>query len=231
MTTGSSVTPGEVLSAKAAQRQQTRTTVLNAVLDIIVSDGMRAVRHRAVAEKAGVALGTTTYHFSSIEDLIVSAFNYWRTRVTLADNPYYTKMVELFKPFEKSGVPKSNRSEVARQIYLISVGYTLDQLTDKRQDRIIELAFYHESTLSTSLRDVMRETWGLELGYLEQVHRLMGSGHPLEDARITFMLFRQLEQSAILTNLNVDVIRKTLHRHMRLCFDVEFSDNFTFADQ
>ena len=66
--------------SRSDQRQQTRNRILDAVLEIVVEEGMRAVRHRAVADRAGVSLGSTTYHFASIEELIISAFDYWRSR-------------------------------------------------------------------------------------------------------------------------------------------------------
>ena len=50
--------------------------MLQAALDIMIEDGIRSVRNRAVAKRAGVSLGSTTYHFESIEDLIISAFQY-----------------------------------------------------------------------------------------------------------------------------------------------------------
>ena len=75
-----------------------------------------------------------------------------------------------------------------------------------------------------SLHELVMNEWQSQLEYLEHVHRVMGSPQPLEDARITYSLFRQLEQAAVLENrrrLDVDRIRRTLQRHMQLCFGVE----------
>jgi len=211
--------------SKAEQKEETRARVLQAVLDIIVSDGMRAVRHRAVAEKAKVALGTTTYHFSSIEDLIISAFSYWRLRIQLIENPYYQKMSSALEAFEGRTVSNDELPNMAAHVYELSVGYIVDQLSGKRDDRLIELAFYHESMLYPSLRELMMQTWDTELAYLELIHATMGSPLPADDARITFTLFRQLEQAAVMKGLQeIDIreIRQTLHRHMSLCFQTEF---------
>jgi DNA-binding transcriptional regulator YbjK len=51
-----------------------RRRILDATLDVIAADGLDAVRHRRVAELAGVSLGSTTYHFASRDDLIEAAF-------------------------------------------------------------------------------------------------------------------------------------------------------------
>ena len=84
---------------------------------------MRAVRHRAVAARAGVSLGSTTYHFSSIEDLITSAFHYWRELKMQAVNPYYLEVKQRLEPYEAGVVPASKREEMAAWIYQQSVGY------------------------------------------------------------------------------------------------------------
>lgn len=50
-----------------------RRAMLNAATEIIVTRGASALTHRAVAQLAGVSLGSTTQYFSSIDDLRESA--------------------------------------------------------------------------------------------------------------------------------------------------------------
>ena len=50
-----------------------RRAILEAATAIIVEEGDSALTHRAVAKRAGVALGSTTQYFSSIDDLRASA--------------------------------------------------------------------------------------------------------------------------------------------------------------
>jgi len=217
----SSPSPG----SRAEQRERTRAHILQVVLDIIVKDGMRAVRHRHVAEQAEVALGTTTYHFSSIEDLIVSAFRYWQSNSQLIENPYYKKMSDLFVQYSDV-VPKTDRCNLVEAVYRISVEYICDQLSGKRDNRIVELAFYHESLQSEPLRELVLANWLADVEYLTSVHHMLGSPCPEEDARTTFSLFRQLEQAAIIANLpklDTSVIKRTLHRHWCVCCGVDFS--------
>lgn len=213
---------------RAAQREQTRARMLQAALDVIVKKGMRAVRHREVAKRAGVSLGSTTYHFKSIDDLIMSTFHYWRAPKVMADNPYFYKIRERLECYEDGGVPDSERLEIASWLCEQSIAYVRDQLTGKRDDRIVELAFYHESIRSPSLRELLTKVRRTELDYLAWLHRIMGSPQPKEDARITITLFRQLEQSAVMAvipELDMDVIQRTIRRHMSLCFGVVLEKN------
>ena len=52
--------------ATAGRREQ----ILEAALRVIGRSGRQAVTHRAVAEEAGVPLGSTTYYFDSRDDLL-----------------------------------------------------------------------------------------------------------------------------------------------------------------
>jgi AcrR family transcriptional regulator len=43
----------------------TREQLLDAAIELLATDGMRAVTHRAVEQRAGASHGSTTYHFGS----------------------------------------------------------------------------------------------------------------------------------------------------------------------
>lgn len=62
-------------SSKTAGRGANRERILRAALDIISTKGVDKVTHRAVAALASVSPGTTTYHFSSREELVREAFS------------------------------------------------------------------------------------------------------------------------------------------------------------
>ena len=51
-----------------------RRRILVATLMVIAEHGLDAVRHRGVAELAGVSLGSTTYHFRDRDELVREAF-------------------------------------------------------------------------------------------------------------------------------------------------------------
>src|SRR5436309_11766607 len=61
---------GAVGTTKGERRRQELVTAAAALLR---SGGFDAVRHRAVAERAGLPLASTTYYFDSLEDLVTAA--------------------------------------------------------------------------------------------------------------------------------------------------------------
>lgn len=55
---------------------------MDAALDVIASQGVAGISHRKVAAAADVPLGSMTYHFSGIDQLIHEAFTRFATSVS-----------------------------------------------------------------------------------------------------------------------------------------------------
>ncbi|WPW19505.1 TetR/AcrR family transcriptional regulator [Streptomyces sp. HNS054] len=51
-----------------------RERILAAALDLIAEEGVAGVSHRKIAARAGVPLGSMTYHFTGIDELLLEAF-------------------------------------------------------------------------------------------------------------------------------------------------------------
>lgn len=56
--------------------ERRRFALVCAAADLLCEGGFEAVTHRAVAERAGLPLASTTYYFSSLEELIETAVDY-----------------------------------------------------------------------------------------------------------------------------------------------------------
>ncbi|GAA3999198.1 TetR family transcriptional regulator [Allokutzneria multivorans] len=77
--------PTEVPSAPTQERtgqastpkgERRRQALVEAASELLVESGFAGIRHRAVAERAGLPLASTTYYFSSIEELVERAVEY-----------------------------------------------------------------------------------------------------------------------------------------------------------
>lgn len=53
--------------------ERRRDALIAAAAELLGSGGFDAVRHRAVAEKAGLPLASTTYYFASLDELVTAA--------------------------------------------------------------------------------------------------------------------------------------------------------------
>jgi DNA-binding transcriptional regulator YbjK len=53
---------------------QRKERIARAALDLIAEGGLREVTHRTIAARAGVPLGSATYHYATLDDVFVAAF-------------------------------------------------------------------------------------------------------------------------------------------------------------
>lgn len=64
-------TPGK----QTDKGERRRAQLVTAAAELLAEGGFEAIRHRAVAERAGVPLAATTYYFSSLEDLVTAGLD------------------------------------------------------------------------------------------------------------------------------------------------------------
>ncbi|ORJ55794.1 TetR family transcriptional regulator [Mycobacterium simiae] len=62
-----------VTAAVTPKGERRRYALISAAAELLAEGGFEAVRHRAVAQRAGLPLASTTYYFSSLDDLIARA--------------------------------------------------------------------------------------------------------------------------------------------------------------
>ena len=59
---------------RVARGVRTREAIVEATINLVLEGGAATVTHRAVAARAGTSLAATTYHFATLDDLLVVAF-------------------------------------------------------------------------------------------------------------------------------------------------------------
>lgn len=62
----------ETTDGRVIRGQERRHDIARAVIDVVAEHGLRGLTHRRVAEAADVPLGSTTYHFETLDDLLVA---------------------------------------------------------------------------------------------------------------------------------------------------------------
>lgn len=62
----------EQIDRRLAKGGERRERIAAAVIEVIAAHGVRGVTHRRVAQAAGVPLGSTTYYFATLDDLLLA---------------------------------------------------------------------------------------------------------------------------------------------------------------
>ncbi|MFD9705010.1 TetR/AcrR family transcriptional regulator [Lentzea sp. NPDC059081] len=64
------------MTAATPKGERRRQALVEAASALLVEGGFDAVRHRAVAERAGLPLASTTYYFDSLDELVTAAVEF-----------------------------------------------------------------------------------------------------------------------------------------------------------
>jgi DNA-binding transcriptional regulator YbjK len=91
---------------------------------VVAEQGLRALTHRKVAAVAGVPLGSTTYYFASLDDLVAAAL----------DQAAERSVAEL-REWERSLPPDANLAAALADFVVRAVG-------EKRADTMAEYNLY-----------------------------------------------------------------------------------------
>lgn len=200
--------------------RERRQLILEAALRLIAREGIRSVRHRAVASEADVPLAATTYYFKSIDDLLAESFRYWMQSKDIYFDEYSDRLEQILSVYVHTPADLPERRRQAAELRDATVAYVMNQaqLTD---DRIIELAFKHEALRSDPLRQLVIEQ---DQRFLNDVYTLVeavGSEDPDSDAEITLSLILRLEQQAVMNSLDQTKIHRVITRHLQRLLEVE----------
>ncbi len=204
-----------------------RKLILEAALRVILREGVRGIRHRAIAEEAQVPLASTTYYFKDIEELISETFLFWNHRASVSSERLCEQMRLHLENFS-AGLPPDRHSklivlqnDVTRQQYVehlseLASTYLTHHINNNRDDRLIELAFHHEAVRSEMLQQVVRHRMDLYRQTLESFFRVLGSEDVEADAQVALSVLLRLEQEAIVEGCDVDgqKIQQIISRHI-----------------
>ena len=194
--------------------ERKRNDIIEAVLRIISREGIRAVRHRAVAAEAGVSLAATTYYFSSLQDLLVESFSYWCVN-TEAEISEFRTNAQAF--LESVGVEnlqdEASRQSLVKAISQLTADYVVGQVESGRENRNIELAFRHEALRDERLRERVQAQDQSMLENISAFHRILGTADPEADAEISLAVLLHLERQALMNGVEREKIERVLASH------------------
>ena len=150
------------------RRGQRHEQILEATLRLIGRSGRQAVTHRAVAEEAGVPLGSTTYYFDSRDDLLGQALEH----VSAQEVERYGGLAEELRQL-------STPTELADRL--------LSELVSAAQDRTAYIAEYElwlEAGRRPDLREAAQSWCDAEQRAVAGALEHLGSTDPRADASI-----------------------------------------------
>ncbi|MFI9344079.1 TetR/AcrR family transcriptional regulator [Streptomyces sp. NPDC052773] len=129
---------------------QRRARIIAATLDLIADDGVAGVSHRKIAARAGVPLGSMTYHFSGIDDLLREAFRHFTDHIVALFDAH------LAPPADRDQA----RAAVADLIHTLSEG--------SRRDLVLTQELYTLAARRPAYRELTQEWMARSRTHLEK---------------------------------------------------------------
>ncbi|WP_338526802.1 TetR family transcriptional regulator [Pseudomonas batumici] len=181
--------------------EQRRQEILDAAMRIVVRDGVRGVRHRAVATEAGVPLSATTYYFKDIDDLLTDTFAQYVERSAA----YMAKLWENTEGVLREMVAygdgsAASRSQLADDIAHMATDYILRQLHNRREYLMAEQAFRQEALLNPRLAVLVRSHQQILLQGTCQFFQVLGSKEPQQDGKVLTAIIGRMEYQGLLND-------------------------------
>ncbi|MEW5248835.1 TetR/AcrR family transcriptional regulator [Microbulbifer sp. 2201CG32-9] len=190
--------------AQRADSRQRRRAILEATLRLVVKEGIRGIRHRAVAREASVPLAATTYYFKDLNDLISDAFTYFveqgleHTRQLREDS--FNAVRNLSDEDRGSGL---GRKLLTQQLTRFVLTHVRGQASH-REFRLIELAFRNEALRNGQLTRAMRMANQATQALIQEFFNLLGLADPEAAAQIVHGTILHLEYQILSGSVDID---------------------------
>lgn len=114
---------------------QRRQRIIDAAIRVVAARGIGALSHRAVAAEADVPLGSTTYHFATLDDLLVAALGQ-------ANEAWLVKLED----WERGMAPDASLAE--------ELAAFIEEAADDRQQATLEYELYFAALRHERLRPI-----------------------------------------------------------------------------
>lgn len=162
-------------AAVTPKGERRRYALVSAAAELLCEGGFEAVRHRAVAHRAGLPLASTTYYFSSLDDLLESAVEH----ITLMEAAQLrTRVDEL--PKRRRG-PEAAADVIVDLLIGGAAGESMSEQLISRYERYIACA------RQPSLREIQRRLFQQRVGAVSEA--IVRSGRQVRPDMVTALVY------------------------------------------
>lgn len=192
--------------ASRAKSELRRLEILEATLRIAARDGLRGIKHRAVAREAGVPLAATTYYFRDIQELISDSFMLFAEKARENLDGFYDTIHLVLDTIPDQTLCRGGpqRQELASRLAVISTAYLYDQFTRRREQVLAEQVFLMEALRDERLAGLARNYREAWTAGLRQILERLDSPSPARDAALLVNVTLGMGYDSLLNGRDVD---------------------------
>lgn len=182
--------------------EQRRLAILQAALRVMVRDGVRGVRHRAVAQEANVPLSATTYYFKDIHDLLADALTLYAKEVMENFvNPFWVRIYEWLLvrfPLYSGTDLKIILPQVIDYVVDVAIDEVIVRLSNHRDKLLTEQAFWYAVLQDERLHPLALDYSQSVLRDISKMLEMIGVEQAHNASRLILMTIRHIEIQGLL---------------------------------
>lgn len=177
---------------------RTKRRILDGAIEVLARHGVDGTTHRAVAQAAGVSLSTTSYHFASLVDLMLQAFdlivNDWNRET---EEALAIGRERLIASGLRPDSPPALRQAICDELVAMTVAFMYGMGPDRKTRLTAELRLVFEAN---HIPQLQRRLDQYRMGLVRQLRllpELAGSPAPDLDAAILFDAIQTMQFRAL----------------------------------
>jgi TetR/AcrR family transcriptional regulator, regulator of biofilm formation and stress response len=175
------------MATRAEASEHVRDAIVAATVEIVARDGVGGVTHRRVADRAGVSLSSTTWHFASKEDILEAALR-WTAQHEIE------RVGEIATRIGSASPGAFDAAAWARAL----AGWVIDQATGAERETTVALYRLQLETLGRPGAVEIHREWGEGLAAIgEAVLGEAGSTTAERDTRLVVAALDGLRLSVL----------------------------------
>lgn len=188
---------------QSKEKRNRRELILQTSLDIISEEGLRGLTYRAIANRANIPLGSTTYYFPSIEEIYVKGYELFEKRADPHISALRNDATQILLKNTMAG--KFSDDDIDSMIENLSnvvVDYIEKMVVTDVKQRRIEIAFLHYALTNESVGELLEQRRSSLILSIEKWFELVGIKDPRSAAEIFYGTLMQLEQAHLIGSNN-----------------------------
>jgi len=205
--------------SKRSDGIKTKEKILDAALSVAADKGLKGLTHREIANRAGVSLALTTYHFDSITDLAIQAYKKFQGITASYTSSSMTNAFALVDQYSRlTSASHADREILVDNLAKQIAKHIYEQVTQLKKYRYMEAAFMHFGLSSEGIKSDIMETRESFCKNICGIFRLVGSKHAEADASNLLSAIYYQETHSLLSSKRVDTKKayKDVHRLLSL---------------
>ncbi|MGP4842552.1 TetR/AcrR family transcriptional regulator [Marinobacter sp. 1Y8] len=208
-----------------AKSENRRVQILEAALEIAAAEGVRGIKHRAVARRAGVPLASTTYYFRDISELIRDAFMLFADKAKEKLDNYHARLNTLIDDAQQQGLLESpdGKCEVAAQVAKFIADYFCEEFRFHQSAVLTEQVFLFEAMREPELHALARQYRQAWYKGVEGVMGRLNTDQPKRDAALIVCLVSGMGYDGVLfrDRFNPAFLEESLGRTLGMLMGVD----------